>query len=369
LPAAVSFLSDLNLSRETTMKRVIVTSVILMCGLAAAAGVYGGGSAAPAPCLVEDDPQCPNAAVSYLHGAELIRTSGKAEQFAGLEWSALAGKTDWKDLPAEFKTAYEDVPRQAIRSFLAGTRKACCEFHIDWDEGIHAFLPHLGPIRQLARVVRVDARGQLADGDVDGAAERIAGLYRMGTHLSSDRLLISCLVGAAIASLANQEVEAMVASGRLSPEAREVLRRAMDAMPDDPFGFRPTLRGERRWTLGWISREFRGPDAGRQLVKALHGMWDSAETPQEMVIALSLLDEAGLAREIERMDGFYVEVARVWDWPNAVEELERLDQRCGDGEFGLLAPVAAAFSKAKAAEIRIQTETSRIRKLLEEPAR
>jgi hypothetical protein len=347
------------------MKRTMIVTAAALCLLSGTPAFLH--PPAEAAALVG---QCDNAAVAYLHASELIRSSGHSTQLQSTDWGPIEGKTTWEEMSEEFKAAFALVPQQAIRAFLKGSQMPCCEFYIAREEGINAMLPHLGYMRAVARVVRLDARGQLAQGNVEAAAERVAAMLRLSTQIGRDQPLISSLVGMAIAAIAHQEADVILMSGRDTPEARRILQAAVDTFNDDPFHFRAAIRGEQEWTLGWMGREFTGKDAGRRLVAALGDGWLQGGTPDAVAHGLALLDEAGLRREISLLQGYYAEVQRLWDDPEAVAKLEQLEQRFSGGEFGLLSPFAAAFSKAKSSEERAKATLERTRELLAgEPGR
>jgi hypothetical protein len=346
------------------MKRTTIVTAVALC-LLSGTPVFLHPPAEAAPLMG----QCDNAAVAYLHASELIRASGHSAELQFNDWGPIEGKATWEEMSEEFKAAFAKVPQQAVRAFLKGSQMSCCEFYIAREEGINAMLPHLGQMRAVTRVIRLDARGQLAQGNVEAAAERVAAMLRLSTQIGRGQPLIGSLVGVAIAAIAHQEADLILTSGRDTPEARRILQAAVDAFTDDPFHLRAAIRGEQEWTLGWMGREFTGKDAGRQLVAAFDG-WQPSGTPEAVVQGLSLLDEAGLRREIRLLQGYYAEVQRLWDDPEAVAKLEHVEQRFSGGEFGLLSPFAAAFSKAKSSEERAKAALDRTRELLAgEPAR
>jgi hypothetical protein len=344
------------------MKRTMLSATAALCLLSGTpTALYSAANE------TQDVAGCDNAAVAYLHAIELIRSSGHSEQLQSIDWRSLEGKAAWQDMPEDFKAAFANIPQQAIRAFLRGSQMPCCEFYIARDEGIYAVLPHLGQIRAVARVVRLDARGQLAQGNVEAAAERVAALLRLSTQTGRDQLLISSLVGVAIAVLAHDEAQLILTGGRDTPEARRILQAAIEAIPEDPFHFRPTIGSERDWMLVWMGCKFTGKDAGLKLMTELGELgsgWAPSNTPQEIVIGIAMLDEEGLRREIKLLEGYYTEVARVWDGPEAVARLEELNERATRGEFGMLFPFSASFAKAKASEERAEAALERTRTLL-----
>src|SRR5262245_10487714 len=103
--------------------------------------------------------------------------------------------------PAVFLEASELIAKngdQAVTGLLEASRLSKCDFELAMEKGIMVLMPHLGKMRGAVRLLRVDARRHLLDGDPTGAAERLGAMVRMGRHATNDHILISALVGAAI---------------------------------------------------------------------------------------------------------------------------------------------------------------------------
>ena len=315
------------------------------------------------------EPVLPNAAVTYCQATQLMGPAGENDPFGKLDWEAIEGKFRWDDMPADFKVAFEKLPQAAIKAALRAAKMEHCDFQVPREDGLYAVLPHLGQLRQLTRVIRVDARGQLAQGNVDAAAERVSALYTMARHLKSDQTLISTLVAQAIAQTAHQEVEAIVSSGAMTAAVRARLSEAVEKLgTEDPFGHRTAIDGERRWVLDWIRAEFKGPKAGLELVKKLNELGALGDSHPDYRMLIAALDEQKLNEEADRLDRYYDEVLGTWGQPDAEERLARIARRLEQGEFGVLTPLAASLKKIFEASQRADAELAKVRETLAEPA-
>lgn len=114
------------------------------------------------------------------------------------------------------------------RSFDAG---------LDWNEGFSVLLPHLGLMRQSARCLRALAHQAAAEGDSQAAADWTGRIGTLAGQSAQDGTLIGSLVGGAIYSMADQELDALFGSGLLDRETATTLLDGMGWLGerDDPF--------------------------------------------------------------------------------------------------------------------------------------
>lgn len=96
---------------------------------------------------------------------------------------------------------------------------------LDFSEGFAMLLPHLAPMREMARLLRASAAVRAAAGDVDGAsADFLAGL-QVGARLEDEPLVISQLVRTAIDSIMYHGVVDSFPPGQIPPGlAAEIAR-------------------------------------------------------------------------------------------------------------------------------------------------
>jgi len=87
------------------------------------------------------------------------------------------------------------------------SRAPNCDWGIDYGPGLDTLLPHLGPHRDLARLVARDAEIAGRDGDSQRCAENCAALLRMGAD-TKGRSPMEVLVAYAITALAFDPITA-----------------------------------------------------------------------------------------------------------------------------------------------------------------
>src|SRR5436190_1981942 len=85
-------------------------------------------------------------------------------------------------LPDDFKAVAELLRTKGdgpVGQLLEASRLRKCDFELAVEKGMMVLMPHLGKMRNAVRLLRVDARRHLLDGDAAGAAERIAAIVRI----------------------------------------------------------------------------------------------------------------------------------------------------------------------------------------------
>lgn len=265
--------------------------------------------------------------------------------------------TDPAVLPEKYRTAAKAVAERegAVRRFLEASKLDKCDFEIAYERGFNALLSHLGLMRKTARLLRLDARRMLLDGNADAAAERVAGIYRLSRHLKSDDTLISTLVAVAIAGLGNSESEVLIKSGKLTATGRENILQAIDALgPTDPFGVKEAVQGERLITVQWIRGQFPAPGAGPAFAKSITREWGLA--PRELN-EIEAMTDAAFSQSLDKLDEYHNLMQTQWDLPDSPARLEALATRIGQGDFGPLTKfLAPSFAKARAAQMKAEAE-------------
>jgi hypothetical protein len=330
----------------------------------------------------------------YTTDAETLRKVGD------LDWSVIGVETDPAKLPKAFTDAAAAVQQNAdltMKTLIEGSKLRKCDFEVAYEQGWMVLLPHLGKLRQCSRLLRVDARRLLVEGDAGTAAERVATMIRIAAHVRNDRLLIGSLVGAAILYQAGAEIDALIDSGRLTVHARDVLLEPLRALdPTDPVSIRDALFGEKQITTRWIVENFHGPRAGADLVAtgffdAMGAAQDSSPppatappgaatvppsapkpaaprvappsvtpNPPSHKAVVSALDEEHLRGEVDRISAFYDEALSVWNRADADEKLKAISARVDTGEFGSLIDFAPAITKAHESTVKSVREVARL---------
>ncbi len=259
--------------------------------------------------------------------------------------------------------------QETIRGYLKASRIKHADWGVEYEEGFHALLPHLGKLRMTARVLTADALRLLDSGEVEPAAERIAALFRMGEQTSRDRVLISSLVGVAITALAIDQVEELVASEKLTAEARDTILDALNMIDlDNPANVRGAVLGERDIFLRWATRNYTGPTAGADFVELMYPVVEgtAAEPPQWTAI-ISEFNGDQLQADIKEAERYYDDILSIWDLPDAGDRIDQLALLIENGHYGVAGRmVLPSMSKIWDSAQRIRREITETRKLLED---
>lgn len=335
------------MARRGLNRKIVTTAAVL----AAFAGV---ALAQPTPIRPADR----NAALAYstLFYTDLTRELTDAVEAVDL---AAIGADAAAVNDAYTKAAEQVRSREGlVRRVMEVSRLSKCDFEIAYEEGFNALLPHLGSMRKTARIVRLDARRMLLEGQPDEAAQRIATLYRMSGHLKNDSVLISSLVSAAVSGMANAEAEVLAQSGKLTAVGRETIVAAAEGLGRiDPYGVKAAVQGERWITSKWIRESFPGPGAGAKFVKTLKEEWGIADGQRPELEQIATLDPAGFSKALDQVDQYHALIHAMWELPDAAERLIVIASRVKAGEFGpFTALLAPDLHKARQAQTKAEGE-------------
>ena len=110
---------------------------------------------------------------------------------------------DWLELPAA-ELPLEEGRRTMSRfhGVLNEARLAARRKRVEWDlplvdQGVATLLPEIQEMRDLARLMTIDARLAIMEGDYAKASRVLENMYTMGEHLGEAGTLVSMLVGLA----------------------------------------------------------------------------------------------------------------------------------------------------------------------------
>lgn len=345
-------------SFHSPLARLSALAVTFAAGMPAAAQEVGGIAwdadhppiTVPVPAWatkIEDR----NAALGYWIA---IATQPKEliEAVAEIDWDAVGNEIDPAKLPPAFAKAAAvlDNGRWDTTEVLIASRMKRCDFESRWENGVETLLPHLGFMRRTARAMRVDARWALAHDKPVKAVEDVSAMFRMAAHVTNDRILISSLVGAAISATSRQEVEAMIASGKLTPEMRASLAAAITALrTSDPFLGKAAVQGERDIFMGWMVKAMKSGPAMRRQILSVAGTDD-----EKTVQGLLALKDAELDADVANGDSMYNEILAAWNTPDAQARMEKIEQRVKTGEAGMLGKVMLPSFKKANNSIRLE---------------
>ncbi len=241
---------------------------------------------------------------------------------------------DWR---ADEKTTQDLATHQLhIETLIRAASIDRADWGVEYSQGIQAMLPHLGKMRQTARLLAADARRMLDLGQNTAATSRVVAILSMPRHCSRDGVLISSLVGCAIATLGAEEAEVLLASNKLNGDDRQRLMDAIDRLLNDPdtFGVSKSLRGERALFLRWLRAQTqgKGTQGGKAVVEIMTPLVNAGE--QGAVLEqVGRLNEVGLKSEFDKAEKFYDEVEKAWAAPaSRGQAIADLEKRVG--EFG-----------------------------------
>lgn len=229
-----------------------------------------------------------------------------------------------------------------IKRILRATAVKDCDFGLDFDDGFMMLMPHLSKLRTTARMLRSDAHRCIVEGKLDDAADRYAAILGLARHAASDRVMISSLVGIAIAAMPATDLVDAKGAAMLTPAGRAKVLAAIDRFGGaEGFRLKEAILGERQMAVEAAITKFDGPDAGRRMEEELHlvdglksdtGGGNAAQ--QRSIERVRAMDGEALRAELSKLNPFYTEAVAAWDKPNVNEELKRLTDAAGRGEFG-----------------------------------
>jgi hypothetical protein len=138
-------------------------------------------------------------------------------RYPGTEPEINLVESDWPELPLA------DLPRDKVRAFLDSHRTVLDDIDLaarretcDWElpvrerDYVTLLLPEAQRLRNFARLLRLQARLQIADGQLDEALHTLATGYAVGQHAARVPTLISGLVGIAICAVMSKQLEELI---------------------------------------------------------------------------------------------------------------------------------------------------------------
>jgi hypothetical protein len=140
------------------------------------------------------------------------------------------------------KTGHLGLPLERLEVIHIAARRQQCNWEMPYrEQGISTLLPHLGPMRDVARSLAIQARAAINQRDFDEALRILQTGLGMSQHLNEDAVLVQQLVGAAITRIMLDRVDEIIGS-RGSPN----LYWSLAQLPRPIHDIRPTLGWERK---------------------------------------------------------------------------------------------------------------------------
>ena len=164
----------------------------------------------------------------------------------------------WREIERR-KGKFQDDPYDAseiakMQAFVARNQEFIAEIKqlaalggpvadLDYSQGMAMQLPHLAKLREMARVLRIEAIVLAEEGDFAGAAENILLTMKLGDAVAEEPILISQTVRMAIHRTAIDTVRDALPPGKCPPEALGPLL-AYAAQADHRDSFADSMSGQ-----------------------------------------------------------------------------------------------------------------------------
>jgi hypothetical protein len=249
-----------------------------------------------------------------------------------------------------------------IEALLQASRIGGADWAVNIEDGPGAAMPHLGKMRGSAKAIAADAIRCADAGDRAGAAERVAALYNMSGHVTGDRLLISSLVGMAIANLGNELSVQFIEQGVFGQAEAMIVLEGIHRLDErDPCGIHRAIVGEWRIISEYVLTHADGDDAGAWLIGQFQAAGDTAPGR-----AIRRMDQSALLGELGGFSQYHGVVLAAWARGDA-DGLKQAEQKLTAGAYGSLAElVGGSYTRAFASTQRFDSELADLVERLEE---
>ena len=208
-------------------------------------------------------PDAENAALDYLRAANRVTHFADGET-AFQENLPVAGGAELPEpnapIPPQMARSIREYAKRNERALdwaCRGAAKTRVRFPVDVVNAPMDVTEHLSQVRELARLLYVDALRYALNNQPSHAADALMAMCALSDALSREPLLISQLVRVALAGITADAIEQTVNRVALPPEALRKLEQRLDA-PDfqtfDPM--HAAVRNEFRWGVAWAEGQF-----------------------------------------------------------------------------------------------------------------
>jgi hypothetical protein len=127
---------------------------------------------------------------------------GMMEDLSG--WPACFSNTDLRVALSRYEPILHEITEASRRPY--------CRFPIRYEDSFDALLPHLNPLRNLARVYRLRALAELSAGETDAALEDVQTCLRLADKIKDEPVMISFFYQMAMLDIITQPIwEGLVA--------------------------------------------------------------------------------------------------------------------------------------------------------------
>ncbi|MCK4283249.1 MAG: hypothetical protein KAX44_02945 [Candidatus Brocadiae bacterium] len=152
------------------------------------------------------DRQDGNAAVQYTRAA-LMMSERSDEQLKAIDELR---NVPAQDLDREKARAVLALFQDALQKMELAARRKRCDWDLDLSQGFALLMQDLMYYRQLARLLRIQARLEIAEADYEQALHTLQTGFAMAQHVGEAPTLIHALVGMALADIMLGSVEELI---------------------------------------------------------------------------------------------------------------------------------------------------------------
>lgn len=224
---------------------------------------------------------------------------------------------------------------EALSLVIEASHLERCDWGIQYGQGPYANVDHASPMRSVVRSLHTDAKQRLLGGDRADAAERIAAMLRIAEHTTQDRIMISSLVGMAMAKVATNRINIMLDEDQVDRAGARVLLDAARRL-ESVHGFRmvEALKTEKWMACDWLRAACNGPDAGAKVVQSIG--WMTENNDDTLLKGMQLLNDRDMAPHFDGIARAYDDIIAAWDSKDAGHELARIHEAAQKGQYGLI---------------------------------
>ena len=208
-------------------------------------------------------------------------------------------------------------------------------FGTDRSAGFNMLIPHLSPLRQLARLLELRAKILIRENKWAEAKMVLVVLLDLSVVTREDETVISSLVGASIAAVALNILEEAMTERRLDAQSAMPFRMATMHLSKDPYGFRGALMGE--YELLEASTKY-------FVERDIDAIMNLGMTVEEKAY-LSSLDQNSFRAELEKSRAAYDQIANLLDVEDEEQILNLANRFMDDLAEGRHGPLANIFAE------------------------
>jgi len=201
-------------------------------------------------------PEGENAAEYYIAAFDLMVEDGALEaKLPEMGASPTGEYVEWpawdQPLPAQMQDAmrqYLDKNADALQALHEASDIKESRYPIDMTQGIMTLLPDVGPLREAARLLRLQAALAADEGRPEDATRSVSAMLRLARSLDEEPILISALVRMSVDMMAVETTERVIARADVSAEQLS----SLEAHVRDAMGhrtFRRAIAGERAMAM------------------------------------------------------------------------------------------------------------------------